>query len=389
MTGAGYWMLLFYAVFTHSRITELLAPGVRLPLVLAVGGLLLALVGGTIVRGFNTPIAIAYIALTAWFFFGVPFGAYPSGSLRFILNAWSKNWALFLMVVSLVSTRRQCSRLVVALAIGSTLAAVGALATGTTGTTEREERLALDGTSLNDPNTLGMTLLIGLPMWMTVIADRKRYLTTRLAAVACTLPILVAIPMTGSRGTLVGAFIVALYLFKDLSIAGKTALLAVASVVVILAGTFLGDALLDRYSMITDPGQIAETASTDSRVYLFKQGLRLIARNPVTGVGVGMFAVAENNLSIEQGMVHGSWHTCHNMFMQVASETGLPALLLYSMILWSIWKKLGRLQKVTLERSSRRLADRAAGVLAAGRLSRVLQLRIVLEQRPESRRSSC
>jgi O-antigen ligase len=349
MVTVGYWMMLLYALFTHSRIMELLAPGFRLPLVLAIGGLLLAVVGGTIVRGFTSPIAIAFILLTLWFIFGVPFGSYPSGSLRFILNAWSKNWALFLMVVSLVSTRRQCSRMVVALAIGSTLAALGALATGTTDVQREAERLALEGSSLNDPNTLGMTLLVGLPMWMTVIADRSRYLTTRLAALLCTLPILVAIPLTGSRGTLVGAFVVGLFLFKDLSMRGKAALIVVVSTILILAGTFLTSTLLDRYSMVTDPDQIGETASTESRVYLFKQGLRLIARNPITGVGVGMFAVAENDLSVEQGLTHGTWHTCHNMFMQVASETGLPALVLYLMVLWSIWKKLGVLERIRLE----------------------------------------
>ena len=340
MITVGYWMMLVYALFTHSRVMELLAPGLRLPLVLAIGGLFLAVLGGTIVRGFTSPIAIAFILLTLWFIFGVPFGAYPSGSLRFILNAWSKNWALFLMVVSLISTRRQCSRMTVALAIGSTIAALGALATGSSGAARDVDRLALEGSSLNDPNMLGMTLLIGLPMWMTVIADRSRYLTTRLAAALCTLPILVAIPMTGSRGTLVAAFLVGLFLFKDLSMPGKVGLIVVTSTVVILAGALLTDKLLERYSMVTSPDEIGEMASTESRVYLFKQGLRLIARNPVTGVGVGMFAVAENNLSVEQGLMHGSWHTCHNMFMQVASETGLPALVLYLMVLWSIWKKL-------------------------------------------------
>jgi O-antigen ligase len=223
---------------------------------------------------------------------------------------------------------------------------VTALATGFADVEQDAARLGLEGSSLNDPNFLGMTLLIGLPLWMWVIGDRSRYPLTRLVAGLCTIPILVAIPMTGSRGTLVAALLVMAYLFKRFSIAAKTGLLVVVSFIVILTSTFLASDLLERFSSITDPDQVANTASTESRVYLFKQGLRLIARNPITGVGIGMYVVAENDLAIEQGLNHGTWHTCHNMYMQVASEGGLPAFAVYLMILWTVWKTLGRLEKV-------------------------------------------
>lgn len=345
--GVGYWMVLLYAFFVHSRIVELLAPGLRLPLVLALGGLALAMLSSTIVRGFNSLFAVAFLLLTGWFFFGVPFSAHPSGSLRFLTDAWIKNWALFIMIVALVNSRRHCSRMMAVLAFGSTVAAVGALLTGFPGPVRQVERLALEGSSLNDPNTLGMTMLIGLPMWMVVIGDRSRNLLSRIAAALCTIPIFVATPMTGSRGTLVAAAIVGIYLFKRFSVAGKTGLIVAVSLVVILAGAFLTEGLMQRYTTVVDPDQVGETAATESRVHLFKQGLHLIARNPITGVGVGMFAVAENDLAISQGMRRGTWHTCHNMFMQVASEGGIPAIVLYFFILWTVWKTLGLVERVT------------------------------------------
>jgi O-antigen ligase len=200
-----------------------------------------------------------------------------------------------------------------------------------------------------------MTMLIGLPMWMSVIADRSRYLLTRLLAALCIVPILVAIPMTGSRGTLVAAAVVAVYLFRRSSIAGKTALLVAVSAVVLLASAFLADKLLLRYSTVVDTEQLSETAASESRVYLFKQGLLLILRHPITGVGVGMFAVGENDLAIEQGLPRGTWHTCHNMYVQVASEGGLPAFMLYCVILWSVWNTLGMIENVSLQQHPKAL----------------------------------
>jgi O-antigen ligase len=354
MIGAGYWMTLLYAFFVHSRIVELIVPGLRLPLVLAACGMLLALASGTIVRGFTSRVGIFFLLMTAWFCVGVPFSAYPTGALMFLINSWSKNWILFILVVALVTSRKNCSRLMVALAIGSTVAAVGALLTGNFAEAKGEAaRLALEGSSLDDPNTFGMTLLIGLPLWMTVIADRARFLPLRLAALLCTLPIFVAIPMTGSRGTLVGAMIVVAYMFKRFSIGGKVGLIVVVSLVAVLTVTFLAEDMLQRYTTVTDPDQLEQATQSESRVFLFKQGLRLIAGNPLTGVGIGMFAVAENELAMEQGAPHGTWHTCHNMFMQVASEGGIPAFVLYLMILWTVWKTLTALEKVTPEEHPR------------------------------------
>jgi O-antigen ligase len=346
MIGVGYFMIQLYAFCLQTRAMELLAPSLRLPLVLATGGLLFAVWSGTIVRGFNSKAAIVLLLLTAWFVFGVPFSSWPGGALSVLLNVWLKNWTLFILIVALVNTRRRCARMVAVLAVGSTVAAVCAIATTSTGAEPQVERLALEGSSLNDPNTLGMTLLMGLPMWMTVIGDRSRYMLTRLLAGLCTLPILAAMPMTGSRGTLVGFLVVVTYLFKRLSIVGKTGLLVVVSIVVILTGVLLAEDLLLRYTTITDT-DVAETGSGASRVYLFKQGMRLIARNPITGVGFGMFAVAENYLAIEQGLAHGTGHTVHNMFLQVASEGGIPAFILYLMILWTVWKTLGKLETVS------------------------------------------
>lgn len=335
-------MVLLYAFFVHTRILDLLVPGFRLPVVLAAGALGIALLSGTIVRAFTSRVGFCLLLLTGWFIFCIPFGSYPSGSLRILLEAWLKNWGLFIMIVALVNTRRQVARMLAVLALGSTVAAVSSAFTGF----DHQGRLALIGSSLDDPNTLGMTFLLGLPLWMTVIGDRLRNPMVRMVVVVFTIPILVAMPLTGSRGTLVAALICVTYLFKRFSIGGKTALIVLVSLVVILAGTYLADDLMERYLTVADPDRLETTAASESRVYLLQQGMILVAQNPITGVGLGMFAVAENDLSIEQGLARGTWHTCHNMFMEVLSEGGIPAFIVYMIILWTVWKTLTKIERL-------------------------------------------
>jgi O-antigen ligase len=233
--------------------------------------------------------------------------------------------------------------MMMALALGSTVAAVSSAFTGF----DRQGRLSMEGTSLDDPNTLGMTFLLGLPLWMSVISDRSRNPFSRMVVVLFTVPILVALPLTGSRGTLVAALICVINLFRRFSIGGKMGLVVLVGLVVTLSVTYLADDLMSRYMTVADPNRLENTAESESRVYLLKQGFILLAQRPITGVGLGMFAVAENDLAIEQGFSRGTWHTCHNMFMEVASEGGIPGFIVYLFILWTVWKTLTRIEKLS------------------------------------------
>ena len=349
MLGIGYSLVLAYVFLAHTRLTELILPGLRLQLVLAICALSVALLSGTIVRAFNSRVGIGLLLLTIWFYLGVPFSVNRMSSLLSVTEHWLKHWSLFIMVIALVNTRRQASRLCTAVALGSTVMAVVGLVT----VPQENVRLMVSDTSLNDPNLFGMTLLIGIPLWMAVIADRSRLQLSRLAARFCLIPIFVAIALTGSRGTLVASVIVIGFLMKRFSIGGKASLVFIVSIAVVLGGTFLTEGILERYSTVADPDQMETTASSESRVHLFKQGLILVATNPVFGVGVSMFAWAENILAQSQGHSRGAWHTAHNMYLEVASEAGIPAFLVYAMILWTIWRTLRRLEKIKPEEHPR------------------------------------
>lgn len=342
MVRIGYWAMLVYVFLSYSSMAQLTARGVRFPLAIAGIAILIALLGGRFINVLASKVGTGYLALTALFCLGIPFGAYAMGSIDVLLNIWLKHFVVFILVAALVTTRKGCSNLMLTVALASSAASLAAIMKGTT----MEGRLMLGDTSLNDPNTLALTGLFGLPMWMSVFTDRSRFALTRLAAVLMTLPIIVAIFMTGSRGAMVAAFLVGLYLLKRLSLAGKTTLIAAGAVAVVLAGTMLSEGIFQRYQgLVSDEVEVGRN-SQDSRIALAKQGVILFLRNPVFGVGIGMFAVAEHELAMAQGFRKGSWHTVHNMYLEVLSEGGLFAFICYMWILFKTSKDLGQLERL-------------------------------------------
>src|SRR5208282_4132573 len=73
------------------------------------------------------------------------------------------------------------------------------------------------------------------------------------------------------------------------------------------------------------------SASQVQRKALLIKSLVVTAQHPLFGVGAGNFQV-----------VSGMWHETHNSYTQMSSEAGLPALILYLMILWRAFANVGQ-----------------------------------------------
>ena len=89
-----------------------------------------------------------------------------------------------------------------------------------------------------------------------------------------------------------------------------------------------GNALRQRFEQ-TDIGSSTSqpdteaSGSAEQRKELLLRSLTITADHPLFGVGPGNFEV-----------VSGVWHVTHNSFTQMSAEGGIPAFLLYVLILW-------------------------------------------------------
>jgi O-antigen ligase len=88
---------------------------------------------------------------------------------------------------------------------------------------------------------------------------------------------------------------------------------------------------------------LSESSLLDRRI-LFAEGLRVMLAHPLTGVGILNFGWYSP--SIER-------HPVHNAFIQVGSELGIPALLLYVALFAYVGVRLIRAMRSTPDRAVR------------------------------------
>ncbi|MFC4852725.1 O-antigen ligase family protein [Actinophytocola glycyrrhizae] len=232
---------------------------------------------------------------------------------------WLPFVAVAVVLIDVAATEVPVRTLLVAAVAGATAAGAGAL-----------HSLAVAGAAratgpLSDPNDLAFVLVTALPLLVAVLPAEPA--PRHVLAVTVAAAVLVAgAAATFSRG---GALALAaavgwLVLRRALSpkvLARAAATAAVtAGAALLLAGPHLARSLREK-SFIAG-------SNVDTRELRWQAAARMLAENPVLGVGPGGFraeyAAASHNAEIaEQTPV------AHNMFLEVAAELGLPAFCLF------------------------------------------------------------
>jgi O-antigen ligase len=148
----------------------------------------------------------------------------------------------------------------------------------------------------NDPNDMGMLLVIAVPMILYLLNKSKNFIL-KFYWILVLATILYGIYLTGSRGTLLGLLaIMFIYVFLRMSKA-----FAIASFVIILPVAFA----LTQLSTIS-----SDDASSAGRIDAWGEGIQMLKSNPVFGVGHGLFKDHHHIAA-------------HSSYVEVFSETGL------------------------------------------------------------------
>jgi O-antigen ligase len=170
----------------------------------------------------------------------------------------------------------------------------------------------------NDPNDLGMTLVMAVPLLLWVVFESSRPLWHRLLAIVLSAPIVTAIAYTSSRGAMLGlcavAMVFALRRFR--MIPALTFGAVAVSAVMLLGGT--------RAQAMT-----SQENSAQSRIEAWGQGLMMLKSKPVFGVGYGRFTEFHRKVA-------------HNSFVQTAAELGLFGALIFIAMYDTLFRILNR-----------------------------------------------
>ncbi len=213
------------------------------------------------------------------------------------------------------------------------------------------------GAYYSDPNDLALAIIISLPLCLALLflsRGRLQRVTWGLAI----LVMLYAVFSTGSRGGFVSLVVTAVVFLWEFAIQGRRRyLLALTVLASAILWQFSGSVLVGRLKGTFNQQEDIAAAydSAEARRQLFWRSVEVTKEHLIFGVGPGNFQE-----------ISGLWRETHNAFTQLSSEGGVPAFVLYVLILWCGFKNLMATNRLARERPESRLLARALLASLAG-----------------------
>lgn len=316
-------------------------------LVVGTIGLIVIAVSGRLMPVVLSPVGKILTLFTVWFIFCIPFAIWRGGSFNIFVNLWSKSYLAYILTAGLILTLAQMRTVFHTIAYSIGFLACLALVANRYDFTGR---LGLIGSRYGNANEFGFTLLIGMIFLAFVYLRSTGY--RKALAVMLMLPVLVALAKTGSRGCLLGAFVLFVFVFIEATPRVRARMVFALPILVIGLALAAPSHLRSRYTTVFKPQDEHSTyneaeaiGSTELRLQLLKDSITTTLMHPLFGVGAGNFMVYQEQLALDRGDAYGLWHVTHNSYTQLSSELGFPGLLIFLAFLYQCWRTLSGIHR--------------------------------------------
>lgn len=206
-------------------------------------------------------------------------------------------------------------------------------------------------------NDMALAFVISLPLCLALLFLSKSMLWKAFWSI----PIMVlisAIFLTGSRGGFLALLVVTVVCLWEFAVRGRRGyLLVLAALAGVVFWHFYGGMVIGRFQGTFDANKDTASAfdSGRARQQLFWRSIEVTKEHPYFGVGPGNFDA-----------VSGQWQTTHNSLTLMSSEGGVPALILYLLILWCAFRNLSATKRLVREQPDLRVLARAILASLAG-----------------------
>lgn len=265
---------------------------------------------------------IYLVVLAAWFFCTVPFSSVWRGGAFLASLEFVKILPAIFIIVWVVNSLPRLRKLLYLQTTCVTAISMIAILKG------RMSHGRLEGVlngNYSNPNDLACQVVICVPFCMAFLI-RSRNVLWKLAWGVAILLLSYVVVLSGSRAGLLAWGVAMAICTWEFAVKGRYRFLLVFVLAgIVLLGIYGGE-VVRRFGAISNASTDATAyASAEVRKRVFLESLSVTASHPFFGVGPGNFQV-----------LSGSWHSSHDVFLQLSTEAGLPALILYLMILWRV-----------------------------------------------------
>ncbi len=178
------------------------------------------------------------------------------------------------------------------------------------------------GNRQTDPNILAASLLLPLSLVVGEILGAAK-LHAKFLLSFCALLIVSGIFATGSRGALLAIGVMLVFYLRRLGINWQ----------VLAPLTLLGGALMFAPAFLLQRLELAQSSGGAGRIYVWQTGLAALKDYFLAGAGLDNFTVIYNDYAAHATRFAGLNRSPHNIFLQIAVESGIIGLLLFG---WAI-----------------------------------------------------
>lgn len=289
-----------------------------------------------------------WLAFVVWLFVSVPFSTWKGDSTTYLLSYLRTDLPMLFYLAGLALTWKECRLMLATIGIaGIVNVGVGLLIHRDIG----GGRMGLDFGVVSNPNDYAGHLIQIVPLILFLAIFPPRFMPLRwlirLAGIAAIVAALWLILTTGSRGALIALVVGSVYVLWKSSM--KVRILAIFGLplLAVLLLTNVSNPVRHRLASITS-GDSSESEgdeaadSSKTRRFLLEESIRASFEHPLFGLGPGQFANVLGKT--------GGWHSTHNSFTQISSETGIPGFVFYLGAVISTFLLLQRTWKQVRER---------------------------------------
>ncbi len=290
-------------------------------------------------------------ALASWALLTAPFSYWPGGTVALLFDLYFKSLVIFWLLGAVVDTRHRLTELItwltlLTIPIGAT--AILHFLTGTFidgGDSGTPRIMGYDAPLTANPNDLALVLCMMLPLAVALaVAQRRAF--PRLVFLAIAGLDVVAVVITFSRtGFVTLALLAVMGLFKLSRGPARLWAAGIVGLGLALVPLLLPSGYVEHMGTITAI-QTDPTGSAQNRWSDMLTAANLVVASPIVGAGAGMSTLA---LNAARGP---AWVPVHNVYLEYATDLGLPGLFLFLMLLGSCLRKVTQVVRSTANTAS-------------------------------------
>jgi O-antigen ligase len=338
-TSFAYRVMLVFSFLYYFRPGDVIPHLATIPLAKITGGIaVLALIFGTKNQRISKlPAEVKLIAVMfCWMAAIIPFSFWRMGSFNVVFLEFSKALIIAATLTLTVSRFSELRSLVLMQATGVALMTFASLIVNH----RFSGRLAGIGDSLlSNPNDLALNIAINWPLCLAFFLGSKRAIGRVFWGVSL-LGMAYAVLQTYSRSGFLALALGGIVCLWEFAIRGKRFHMLVATILcLMLAVAFTPHNYGKRLATLVGHRERGDKdkGSAEARENLLIDSLEVTATHPFVGVGPGNFP------SYTQ-----TWRVTHNTYTELSSECGIPALIMFLILLRMAFRNVGRVRKSKL-----------------------------------------